>query len=151
MEFHGYDNRGRQQGNVLAYLVEAGDDRQAGKGKVFESHVVAVQDGYYDYWVEETYGAYTLERMVPLHFCASPQASCGDATMHRLHVDVFRILPLERVLLVSWLTEEDKAQGLWVTQGVQTGLAGSPDWQRRWEPLRSRAARPRQPPRRARR
>ena len=112
MEFHGYDNRGRQQGNVLAYLVEAGDDRQAGKGKVFESHVVAVQDGYYDYWVEETYGAYTLERMVPLHFCASPQASCGDATMHRLHVDVFRILPLERVLLVSWLTEEDKAQGL---------------------------------------
>ena len=68
VEFPGYDNRGRQHGNVLAYLVEAGDDRQAGKGRVFESHVVAVQDGYYDYWVEETYGAYTLERMVPLHF-----------------------------------------------------------------------------------
>ena len=29
---------------------------------------------------------------------------------HVIHVDVFRILPLERVLLVSWLTEEDKAR-----------------------------------------
>ena len=121
VEFPGYDNRGRQQGNVLAYLVEAGDDRQAGKGKVFESHVVAVQDGYYDYWAEETYGAYTLEGMVPLHFCGSPQASCGDATMYRhvIHVDVFRILPLECVLLVSWLTEEDKARA-----SAHPGLVG---------------------------
>ena len=63
-----------------------------------------------------------------------------------IHVDVFRILPLERVLVVSWLTEEDKARagahpklvgdapGLGgpppdpnadpAAQGVQTGLAG---------------------------
>ena len=56
-----------------------------------------------------------------MHFCASPQASCGDATMYRhvIHVDVFRILPLERVLLVSWLTEEDKARA-----GAHPGLVG---------------------------
>ena len=27
--------------------------------------------------VEETYGAYTLERMVPLHFCGSPRPGWG--------------------------------------------------------------------------
>ncbi|CAE7194356.1 SLC12A7 [Symbiodinium sp. CCMP2592] len=121
VEFPGYDNRGRQQGHVVAYLVEAGDDRQMKTGRVFEGHVVAIQDGYYDYWVEQTYGAYTLDRIVPLHFCGSPQSSCRENTMYRhpIHVDVFRLLGMDQVLQVGWLTEEDKARA-----GAHPGLVG---------------------------
>ncbi|CAE7270082.1 unnamed protein product [Symbiodinium sp. CCMP2592] len=121
VEFPGYDNRGRQQGHLLAYLVEAGDDRQMRTGRLFECHVVAVQDGYYDYWVEQTYGAYTLDRVIPLHFCGSPQSSCGESTMYRhpIHVDVFRLLGMDQVLQVGWLTEEDKARA-----GAHPGLVG---------------------------
>ena len=112
IEFPGYDSRNRQQGNLVAYLVEKGDDRGIGQGRMFEAHVVAVQDGYFDYWVEQTYGTFSLERVVPLHFCGVSQSRCPDGTMYRhpLHVDVFRILAKEQVLSVGWLAADDKAR-----------------------------------------
>ena len=54
MEFPGYDNRGRQQGHVLAYLGRLG---KAGCLRAtWWRFRTAIK---YDYWVEETYGAYT--------------------------------------------------------------------------------------------
>ena len=69
IKFPGYDDRGRQQGSVLAYLVEEVRGRHMAKGKIFHGHVIAAQDGYYDDWLERTFGGYDVTRTVPLHFC----------------------------------------------------------------------------------
>ena len=43
----------------MGYLVGVGNEQQSGNGRLFDAHVVGVQDGYYRYW---THGAYSLER-----------------------------------------------------------------------------------------
>ena len=93
IEFPGYDDGGRQQGSVLAYLVEEADGKHMGKGKNFHGHVIAAQDGYCDYWLERTFGGYDVTRTVPLHFCKCFASRCTEKTMYRepIHVPVFRI------------------------------------------------------------
>ena len=121
VEFPGYDDQGRQQGNVLAYIVEAADCRQMSKGMIFHGHVIAVQDGYYDFWIEKTFGDYSGTRTVPLHFCKCYASRCSESTMYRepIHVDVFRILEPEHLGYLQWLTDEHKKR-----LDVYPGLAG---------------------------
>ena len=112
VEFPGYDNRGHQQGNLLGYLVSPADQGQIRQGKVFHMHVLAIEDGYYEYWYEQTYGAYTVERTNPVHFCGVSAQHCSSHAIYRnpVHIDVFRLLDNEHLKQLRWLTATDKAR-----------------------------------------
>ena len=107
VEFTGYDDVGGQQGKLLAYLVDEGDDRDCRDGKVYIGHVIAVEDEYYEYWVNETYGAYDMGRTIPLHFCKIPARRCSVPTAYRkaLHVDVFRLIEADALSFLGWVSE----------------------------------------------
>lgn len=99
------------------------------------SQVIAVQDGYYEYWVANTFGDYATDRIIPLHMCDCPVNSCTSGTMYRepIHVDVFRLIPLNLVDKVPWLTDEDKKRledhpisiGLRADLGVEPSAPGA--------------------------
>ena len=79
---------------------------------IFHGHVIAVQDGYYDFWVERTFGEYTVTRTVPLHFCKGYAFRCREGTVYRhpVHVDVFRILEPDQLTYIPWITKEQKVR-----------------------------------------
>ena len=109
LEFPGYDNRGDQQGKILACLTNKEEPIHIQGGEVFMGQILAVEDGYYDYWLTETHGTYTTSRVIPLHFCERPTLRCNSQTKYRepIHVDVFRIIPVELLHKIQWLTEAD--------------------------------------------
>eukprot|EP00435_Cladocopium_sp_Y103_P037986 s305_g10.t1 len=71
VEFPGYDDRGAQQGKVLACLS---NEEEVREGKLFMGHILAVEDGYYEYWVNDTFGNYHIDRLIPFHFCGKQAA-----------------------------------------------------------------------------
>ena len=40
------------------------NEEEVHEGKLFMGHVLAVEDGYYEYWVNETYGGYHVDRLL---------------------------------------------------------------------------------------
>ena len=103
MEFPGYDSR--EQGHILGHLVQAGDARGAGNGRAFEANLLAVQDGYYDYWMEQTYGSFTLERVVPSHGARTTPCIATRST------STCSGFWKEQLPMVGWLTDENKDAG----------------------------------------
>lgn len=112
IEFPGYDDAGRQQGHLLAFLVNPGDERQLDGGQLWMVQVLAVQDGYYEYWLCNTFGDYSTDRLIPVHLCDRPAGRCGSNTVYRdtIHVDVFRLVPHEMLEKLTWLTDADKVR-----------------------------------------
>lgn len=110
IEFPGYDNRGQQQGLIVGCIAGPAVESNISGGRVFQGQIIAVQDGYYEYWVAETYGDYSPERVIPFHFCNVPARDCTSHTAYRspLHIDVFRVLTVDQTLGLKWLSEEDK-------------------------------------------
>ena len=129
VEFPGYDNLGNHQGKVLACLS---NEEEVHEGKLFMGHVLAVEDGYYEYWVNETFGKYQVDRLIPFHFCAKPIARCGVDTRYRspIHVDVYRLVKYEQLDKLQWLTQDDwthiRANPLVISLGADAGVAGTP-------------------------
>ena len=58
VEFVGYDDRGRQQGRILGCLAENDELHAQDRGITGLMHVLAIEDGYYEYWHEQTFGVY---------------------------------------------------------------------------------------------
>ncbi len=112
IEFPGYDNRGQQQGKIVGCIAGPAVETNISGGRVFQGQIIAVQDGYYEHWVAQTYGDYSEERVIPFHFCNAPAPDCTSHTAYRnpLHIDVFRILTVDQTLGLKWLSEEDKAR-----------------------------------------
>ena len=110
IEFPGYDNRGQQQGLIVGCIAGPAVETNISGGRVFQGQIIAVQDGYYEYWVAQTYGDYSTERVTPFHFCNVPARDYTSHTAYRspLHIDVFRILTVDQALGLKWLGEEDK-------------------------------------------
>eukprot|EP00435_Cladocopium_sp_Y103_P062581 s837_g24.t1 len=129
VEFPGYDHRGNQQGKILAALS---NEEDVTEGKLFMGHVMAVEDGYYDYWVTETSGAYHVDRLIPFHFCSKQANRCGIATRYRdpIHADVFRVVKLDQLEKLQWLTDEHweqiRANPLVISLGADMGAGGDP-------------------------
>eukprot|EP00435_Cladocopium_sp_Y103_P022795 s2181_g5.t1 len=102
VEFPGYDNRGGQQGKILACLS---NEEEVSEGKLFMGHVLAVEDGYYDYWV-------------------------GTRYRDPIHVDVFRVVKLEQLEKLQWLSDEHwghiRANPLVISLGADLGVGGDP-------------------------
>ena len=62
--------------------------------------MLAVQVGYYKWWVEHSFGPYAVDDcVIPFRFCICirPVNECGVETAYRdpIHIDVFRIIPKE--------------------------------------------------------
>ena len=112
VEFVGYDDRGRQQGRILGCLAEVDELHVGDRGVTGLMHVLAIEDGYYEYWHEQTYGKYDRSLLTPVHFCEVAMSSCGVHTMYRspLHVDVFRVVSLEEANLLAWLSDVHKSR-----------------------------------------
>eukprot|EP00435_Cladocopium_sp_Y103_P004459 s2071_g1.t1 len=110
-EFAGYDDRHRQQGRIVGCLTGAALESNIHGGRVFEGQVLAIEDGYYEYWFEDTYGKLSDSPVVFYHFCDVPVRSCQSGTAFRnpLHVDVFRLVTPSQVGRLSWLKDDQKA------------------------------------------
>ena len=108
-EFSAYDDRNNEQGRCVAYISGKGEQGRIHGGMVFLGGIISVQDGYYEYWVESTYGPYAVDRQVTFHFCEVPCSRCNSETVYRdsLHVDVFRLLSFDQVQKLSWLSATD--------------------------------------------
>ena len=63
----GLDDQYKQQGKILAYLVAEGEEDRCKRGKPMISNVICVEDGYYQHWLDGTFGAYRIDRRIPLH------------------------------------------------------------------------------------
>ena len=129
IEFPGYDHQGGQQGKILACLS---NEEEVTEGKLFMGYVLAIEDGYYEYWLTQTYGKYHVDRLIPFHFCARQVSRCGVGTRYRdpIHVDVFRIVKLDQLEKLQWLTDEHwqhiRANPLVVSLGADMGAGGDP-------------------------
>eukprot|EP00438_Fugacium_kawagutii_P020011 Skav203482 [mRNA] locus=scaffold921:365199:371984:+ [translate_table: standard] len=112
IEFVGYTDRRAQQGRLLGCLAECEPLHERERGKAALMHVLAIEDEYFEYWHEQTYGTYAPTVMTPVHFCERPTGACGSATRYRdpLHIDVFRVLAHDEVLQLGWLTDVHKAR-----------------------------------------
>lgn len=108
-EFAAYDDRNNLQGRCVGYISAKGEQGRIDGGIVYLGGIICVQDGYYEYWVESTYGPYAVDRQVTFHFCEVPMSRCKSATMYRdsLHVDVFRLLSFDQLQKLSWLSATD--------------------------------------------
>ena len=72
---------------------------------VWMGKVLAIEDEFYLWWFEETFGRMAALPDVPFHFCACPQHRCEAKVMLQnvLHIDVFRPLPGKCYTKVRWL------------------------------------------------
>eukprot|EP00435_Cladocopium_sp_Y103_P045377 s505_g13.t1 len=109
-EFAAYDDHNRQQGRVLACLTGSALETNLQGGRVFEGQVLAVEDGYYEYWFEDLYGKIQDAPVVFFHFCDVPVGVCHSETAfrHPIHVDVFRLVSSSQAERLSWLSEAQK-------------------------------------------
>eukprot|EP00438_Fugacium_kawagutii_P032553 Skav201089 [mRNA] locus=scaffold2562:74784:76346:+ [translate_table: standard] len=136
IEFVGYTDRRAQQGRLLGCLAETSPLNEREKGKAGVMHVLAIEDGYYEYWHETTFGAYAPTVMTPVHFCDTPTGGCKSKTRFRdpVHIDVFRVLSHDEALGLGWLTDVHKSRiegpappGTGAGAGVPGGDTGDAD------------------------
>jgi hypothetical protein len=121
-----YDDRGQQQGRgVIQLTARAIEDKDTEEGQTWRGQFLAIEDGYYEWWVENTYKM----KILPFHFCARQSQQCAVKTLYRepIHIDVFRVIPEDGFLKLSWMTAEKKTEALKVfeakTEGPGTGAA----------------------------
>ena len=129
VEIAGLDDNFKQQGSVLVCLTAVGEERDLKHGRVFMGHVIACQDQYYEHWVNTTYGPYRIERVAPIHFCHTHAARCNEKTVYRdvIHGDVFRVLTVDMLDGIKWLTPQHKTRLLAYPEYVAQSKAGLPD------------------------
>ena len=127
LEVSVYDDLGRQQGCGLVQLTERGTEVQPGEGQTWLGKFVSVEDEYYEWWLENTYG----QRPIPLHFCQRQAHRCTDETVYRspIHVDVFRVLPGKSYEKLGWLNgkkkdDAERLMDLSLVSGGRDGIAG---------------------------
>ncbi|CAE8627063.1 unnamed protein product, partial [Polarella glacialis] len=125
IEFPGYDHGQRQQGNLL-FLLSAAVGELDRTGGTWLGKCLAVQDGYYEYWLTQTHGPMKDLRDVPLHFCSVSASRCGVNLIYRdvIHVDVFRMLPGDSAIRLGWLSAAQKTFIAEVLEGVPAADAG---------------------------
>ena len=101
-----YDDRGNQQGRMVAQLKGKGETAAREEGQVWLAKVLGIEDPYFDWWFQQTYG----ENQVPLHACSRQAFQCRAGTLYRnpLHMDVFRVLPGRTAMGLSWLSDDEK-------------------------------------------
>ena len=101
VELAAYDDRGAQQGRMVAQLKTKGEAGPRDEGQVWLAQALAF-DPYFDYWFGET--------CKDLHACAKQAGRCGVQTLYRnpLHMDVFRILPGRSAMGLVWLSDDEK-------------------------------------------
>eukprot|EP00435_Cladocopium_sp_Y103_P028876 s1016_g7.t1 len=101
-----YDDQGRQQGTVVLELTRC-EKKDGIEGEVWMTTVRGIQDAYFAWWVSQTYP----DQEIPVHFCGRRGDNCQVATAYRdpLHIDVFRLLPGDSALQLSWLSNEEHA------------------------------------------
>lgn len=111
VEFSAYDDRNRQQGRVLGAITGAAMETYISGGRVFEGQVLAIEDGYYQYWFEELYGKLGDSPITFFHFCDVPVGVCKSQTAFRnpIHVDVFRLVNSNQAERLAWLNDSQKA------------------------------------------
>ena len=111
VEFSAYDDRNRQQGRVLGAITGAAMETYISCGRVFEGQVLAIEDGYYQYWFEELYGKLGDSPITFFHFCDVPVGVCKSHTAFRnpIHVDVFRLVSSNQAERLAWLNDSQKA------------------------------------------
>ena len=62
-----YDDGGQQQGRgVIQLTARAIEDKDTEEGQTWRGQFLAIEDGYYEWWVEKTYKM----KILPFHFCA---------------------------------------------------------------------------------
>ena len=100
-----YDDHGRQQGTIVVELTRC-EKSEGVEGEIWMTRVKAVQDEYFSWWMSETY----VDGEVPVHFCGRRSDHCQVQTAYRHppHADVFRLIPADSALQLSWLTVEQK-------------------------------------------
>ena len=113
VEAAAYHEDGSRMGHLLFQLLRSdplGGDSDGGKS--WGGIMLAIEDPYYSWWFESTFGALTEGKEVFFHFCRQPQNSCsfrgGYADL--IHVDVWRILSKDEVLNTRWLGDDGRAQ-----------------------------------------
>ena len=94
-------------------------------------HVLSVQDEYYLWWQESTFGPLSSCPKIPIHFCSVPASRCKARTSYHsvTHVDVFRLLEGDAYMKLRWMTSEKKRafqsmlNGVTVDQGLPEATA----------------------------
>ena len=126
-----YDDDGRQQGHLILLLVEKDPLKQTIDGELWLGHVLSVQDEYYLWWQESTFGPLSSCPKIPIHFCSVPASRCKARTSYHsvTHVDVFRLLEGDAYMKLRWMTSEKKRafqsmlNGVTVDQGLPEATA----------------------------
>jgi len=107
-----YDDQWRQQGRGLIQLERKAVEDEESEGQTWKGWFLAIEDGYYEWWVGHHYPG----KVLPFHFCGRQAHRCTVPTFYRdpIHVDVFRVLPKEAYLELTWLDEakKDRARGI---------------------------------------
>ena len=95
-----------------SHLAETEPCHSRERGMAAQVHVLAIEDEYFEYWHNQTFGEYDVRLLTPVHFCEVPIASCQGQTRYRnpLHVDVFRVLSLEDTATLGWLTDVHRSR-----------------------------------------
>lgn len=106
-EFAAYDNRHQQQGRGLGCIGGRAIETHIDGGQVYTGQVLALEDGYYEYWFDETFGKIEELPQVIFHFCDVPENCCQSPTAYRdaIHVDVFRLLMAKQAERLHWLSD----------------------------------------------
>ena len=124
-----YDDHGNQQGRGVIQLGHRGLDNAEKDGQTWMGVFLAIEDGYYEWWVKNHYQQ-NFATGLAFHFCAKQSHRCTEATVYRdpIHVDVFRVLPGRTFLELSWLTAAKKteAEKNWRDPDV-SAQPGAPD------------------------
>eukprot|EP00438_Fugacium_kawagutii_P018736 Skav212365 [mRNA] locus=scaffold3038:155752:165688:+ [translate_table: standard] len=128
-----YNDQGQQQGRGVIQLERrALEDQEAKDGQTWQGRFLAIEDDYYEWWVNHTYPG----NLLPFHFCAHQVTACRVATLYRepIHLDVFRILPDNTYESLVWLKDAKKEQAkkkfdgrLLVGPGVGDVALGNPE------------------------
>ena len=106
-EFAAYDSRHQQQGRGLGCIGGRAIETHIDGGQVYTGQVLALEDGYYEYWFDETFGKIEELPQVIFHFCDVPENRCQSPTAYRdaIHVDVFRLLMAKQAERLHWLSD----------------------------------------------
>eukprot|EP00438_Fugacium_kawagutii_P002934 Skav232613 [mRNA] locus=scaffold1224:634887:636392:+ [translate_table: standard] len=112
VECAAYHDDGSRMGHFICQLEKLdplGSDR--GVGKTWTGRMLAIEDPYYQWWFESTFGKLEDEAEAFFHFCIEPQKNCSHVGGYRelVHVDVFRMLQPHEAANARWLTAEQKA------------------------------------------
>eukprot|EP00435_Cladocopium_sp_Y103_P022523 s450_g5.t1 len=114
VEAAAYHEDGSRMGHILLQLHRKDPLEVDGEdGITWGGHMLGVEDPYYLWWYESTFGKLEDRREAFFHFCRKPEHQCHftGGYGNLIHVDVFRVLGPDECEKLRWVNLMRFAEG----------------------------------------